>query len=220
MILTIPDFLTPAEVKTLREIAARSTFVDGRISNPHNQTKNNQQLDLASPAYQQAAQIVGKAYQRNDDFQRFCFPRRFAPPMLCKYSPGMAYGAHCDSAIVGAPSNFFRSDVSSTVYLSEVADCEGGELRIHLGDRHLDVKLDPGSAVVYPSTTIHEVMPVTRGERLVAITFIESSIRGQAERELLYTLGEIAALEGNKMEWKNRIELEKVRQNLHRMWLG
>ena len=95
---------------------------------------------------------------------------------------------------------------------------EGGELKIHLGDKSISVKGDAGSAVMYPSTTIHEVMPVTRGERLVAITFIESQIIDEQKRDLLYTLNEVAALEGYNMSWDNRMLLQHVSASLHRMW--
>lgn len=218
MILTIPDLLTPAEIAAVLQIAVCATFVDGRISNPHNPSKKNQQLDLKTSDYSQSAQIIGQAFQRNPEFQRFALPRRFAPPLLCRYEPGNSYGAHCDNAVVGTPVGPMRSDISSTVYLADPASYDGGELRVHIGDNFMDVKLPPGGAVVYPSTTIHEVTPVTRGARLVAITFIESHIRGQMERDMLYTLGEVAALEGNRMDWKSRVELDKVRQNLHRRW--
>ena len=98
------------------------------------------------------------------------------------------------------------------------AEYEGGELISYLGSETLRFKGKPGSAVFYPSTTIHEVTPVTAGERLVIITFIESQIPDQMQRDLLYTLREVRALEGLKMDWRNQIQLEYVIANLHRMW--
>lgn len=218
MILTIPQVLTPEEVRRLTSIAATATFVDGRISAPHNPTKVNQQLETQSAAYQESATLLAQALARSPEFQRFAFYKRFAPPLLCKYHPGMRYGAHPDSAYVNSAVGLLRSDVSCTIWLNPPESYEGGALRIRLGDRAIDVKLPPGAAVVYPSTTIHEVLPVTSGERLVAITFIESQIIDETKRHLLYTLNEVAALEGNNISWENRVQLEHVRQSLHRMW--
>jgi PKHD-type hydroxylase len=218
MILTIPDVLTPPEIARLRQIADQASFVDGRISAPNNPTKNNQQLDARSAEYGESAKMLAQALQRSPEFQRFAFFKRFAPPLLCKYQVGMKYGAHPDSAYVNTQMGPMRSDISCTIWLSDPASYEGGALRIHLGDRSVDVKLPPGAAVVYPSTTIHEVIPVTSGVRLVAITFIESQIIDETKRHLLYILNEVAALEGNTMVWDNRVRLEHVRQSLHRMW--
>ena len=111
-----------------------------------------------------------------------------------------------------------RSDVSFTIFISNPAEYEGGELVSYLGSETISFKGKPGSAVFYPSTTIHEVMPVTAGERLVIIGFIESQIPDQMQRDLLYTLREVRALEGLKMDWRNQIHLEYVIANLHRMW--
>lgn len=162
--------------------------------------------------------MLGQALQRNAEFMSLTFARRFAPPLLCKYEKGMAYGAHPDSAYINTRIGPLRSDVSSTIFLSDPNSYEGGALKIHLGDRQVDIKLPAGDAVVYPSTTIHEVTPVTSGVRLVAITFIESQISDEIKRNLLFTLNDIAAIEGGNMDWKNRVQLEHVRHSLHRMW--
>ena len=111
-----------------------------------------------------------------------------------------------------------RSDLSSTVFIADPAAYQGGELVIYLGTQPVVMKGQAGSAVVYPSTTLHEVRPVTAGVRLVAVTFIESLIRDEAQRTLMYELNEVAVLEGLKMSWQNRVRLESVRFNLMRMW--
>jgi len=217
MFMEIAQVLTPDEVRRLLEIARSSTFVDGRISNPHNPTKQNLQVDIRNSSYQESTRIAGEALQRCEELLRFSFPVRIAPPLLCKYTPGMKYGRHPDSAFLPMQPPL-RSDVSCTIFLSEPSAYEGGELTIHLGSRPIVVKGPAGSAVVYPSTTIHEVLPVRAGERLVSITFIQSQIVDEKKRELLYTLNEVAALEGLNMQWDNRMRLEHVRHSLHRMW--
>lgn len=202
----------------MRQLASGATFVDGRISAPNNPTKNNRQLDVASSLYAESSTMPGTALQRNPEFMSLTFARRFAPPLICRYENSMAYGAHPDAAYVNTRTGPLRSDVSCTIFLADPGSYEGGALRIHLGDRQVDVKLPAGDAVVYPSTTIHEVTPVTSGVRLVAITFIESQISDETKRNLLFTLNEVAAIEGAKMEWRNRVQLEHVRHSLHRMW--
>lgn len=218
MINTISGVLQPAEISRLLDLAAGAVFVDGRVSAPNNPMKNNQQVDVASRQFADSTAMLGAALQRNADFHRITFARRIAPPVLCRYEKSMAYGAHPDAAYVNTPTGPMRSDVSCTIFLANPDSYEGGELRIHLGDHPVDVKLAAGDAVVYPSTTIHEVRPVTAGVRLVAITFIESQIVDETKRNLLFTLNEVAAFEGDKMDWQNRILLEHVRHSLHRMW--
>jgi PKHD-type hydroxylase len=108
--------------------------------------------------------------------------------------------------------------VSCTIFINDPASYQGGELVIHLGTEQVVVKGRPGTAILYPSTTLHQVAPVTAGERLVIITFIESQIPDQLERDLIYSLDEVRALEGLKMDWQNRTRLEFVIANLQRRW--
>ena len=214
----IGEILAPEEVIRLKEIAAATRFVDGRISNPHNQTKNNLQADYSDAGYRDSSALAAKALWRSEDFRNYAFPKRIAPPLMCRYQPGMSYGAHPDSAFLPMQPEPLRSDVSLTIWLNPPETYDGGELVIHLGTKPVAIKGRAGSAVVYPSTTIHEVRPVTRGERLVVISFVESQIVDERCRELLYTLNEVAALEGLSMKWENRLRLEHVRQSLHRIW--
>lgn len=218
MFLQIEDVLTKAELATLAQLARQARFVDGRLTNPHNTAKVNVIADPADAAAQQASQIAFNALQRNEHATRFVFPARIAPPQLCRYGPGMTYGRHTDAAYLAVGNQALRSDVSCTVFVNDPAEYQGGELVIHLGTEVIRIKGQPGSAVLYPSTTLHEVVPVSSGERLVLITFIQSRVPDQMHRELLYTLGEVRALEGLKMDWSNRMQLEYVITNLTRMW--
>jgi PKHD-type hydroxylase len=219
MFLEIPEVLTVAEIARLREIAGTLKFIDGRATNPANTTKNNLQADLGDPLYQESVKLVAGGLSRSEPFRNYVFPRRVAPPLLCKYSGGMTYGAHADAAYMALPNNsLLRSDVSCTVWLNDPASYQGGELVIHLGGREVPIKCPPGWAVVYPSTQLHEVKPVTAGERLVSITFIESLIPDADKRELVYAVNEVAALEGHNIAWDNRMRLQLVAQNLLRMF--
>lgn len=218
MFLKIEELLSPAEVATVRNLAQQARFVDGRTTNPHNVTKINVIADASSAAAQQASQIGFAALQRSEQAMNFAFPQRIAPPALCRYGVGMTYGAHTDAAYLAVGQQALRSDVSCTIFLSDPPTYQGGELTVYLGSEAVRLKGKAGAAVLYPSTTLHEVAPVTSGERLVMITFIQSRIADQMHRDLLYTLGEVRALEGLKMEWSNRMHLEHVISNLQRMW--
>jgi PKHD-type hydroxylase len=218
MFLQIENFLSAAEVQSLGEIARQAKFIDGRLSNPHNIAKDNAISDLNDPLGRRASQIALAALQRSEPARNFAFPKRVAQPTLLRYDVGKKYGTHTDAAFLPIGPEPLRSDVSATLFVSGPADYEGGELLIHLGTEVTRIKGNAGAAFFYPSTTLHEVAPVRSGQRLVVITFIESQIPDERQRELLYTLGEVRALEGLKMDWENRTQLEYVIANLQRMW--
>ncbi len=218
MFLQIENFLTAAEVQSVAETARQAKFIDGRRSNPHNTTKDSAIGDPNDPMAQKASQIALAALQRNEEVRNFVFPQRMALPSLCRYDVGMKYGAHIDAAYLPVGTQPLRSDVSCTIFITNPSDYQGGELVAHLGSEIVRIKGKAGSAVFYPSTTVHQVVPVSSGERLVIITFIESQIPDQLQRDMLHALGEVRALEGLKMDWRNRIQLDYVIQNLHRMW--
>ncbi len=218
MFLEIKGLLQPPEVARMQALSRELRFVDGRVTNPANQTKQNLQADFADPKYAESVQLVQGAFARSREFLDFAMPKRIAPPLLCRYEPGMKYGGHADAAIIQVQNGRLRSDLSCTVWIAHPSSYEGGELSIAMGNRKILIKGDPGDAIVYPSTTLHEVVPVRSGQRIVSITFIESFIADQHQRMQVYELNEIAALEGLTMKWENRVRLDVVRQNLMRMW--
>lgn len=217
MFRQIDDVLTRQELGELHAIADRATFVNGRISNPHNTAKDN--LHLHDPdANQRSAQIMIDAMLRNEDFRNYAFPKVIAPPLITAYKTGMRYGLHGDAAFMQIGQRSLRSDLSCTLFLSDPASYDGGALRINLSGTELSIRLPAGSLILYPSTTLHEVMPVTRGERRVGLTFIESRIADPERREWLYELNEVAALEGLTMRRENYVRLQRIQQNLLRHW--
>lgn len=209
--------LTSQEIAECRRIAASASFVDGRITNPHNTAKQNEQLHEIQD-FQKSSQVISQAFARSEEFREFAFPVVIAPPLMTRYRPGMKYGAHTDSAFMRMPGGELRADLSCTVFLNDPADYEGGALRIQLGDADIRFKLRAGETVIYPSDTLHEVEPVTRGERLVAITFIQSRVPDPFRRNLLFNLNEVAALEGLKMSHENFTRLQLVQAQLLRYW--
>ena len=218
MFLQIEDLLSAAEVRAVSDIARQAKFVDGRRSNPHNTTKVNVVGDPGDSMATKASQIALAALQRSEQVRNFVFPQAMALPSLCRYDVGMKYGPHIDAAFLRLGPQALRSDVSCTIFIADPADYQGGELIVYLGSETVKIKGKAGSCVLYASTSLHQVAPVTAGERLVIITFIESQIVDQMHRNLLYALGEVRALEGLKMEWRNRTQLEYVIENLQRMW--
>ena len=213
----ILQILTPEEVTECKQIAASAPFVHGRVSNPHNKAKDNEQLH--EPAtYQKSAQILHTALMRSEEFVNFAFPVSMAPPLITRYQPGMRYGAHTDVAFIKLPGGTLRSDLSCTIFLSEPETYEGGALRIELGDAEIQFKLPAGFAIIYPSDTLHQVEAVTKGERLVAITFIQSRVPDPFRRNLLYNLNEVAALEGLNMQPENFTRLQLIQNQLLRYW--
>lgn len=218
MFLQIENFFSKDELASLSEISRKVKYIEGRRSNPHNATKDSEIGDPGDANAQKASQIALGALQRNEEARNFVFPQRMAVPSICRYAPGMKYGPHVDAAYLPLGPQPLRSDVSCTMFITGPDEYQGGELVAHIGTEIIRVKGPPGSAIFYPSTTLHQVMPVSAGERTVMITFIESQIPDQLQRDLLYSLGEIRALEGLKMDWRNRTQLEYVIANLHRMW--
>jgi PKHD-type hydroxylase len=211
------NVLDAAQLRELRETAAASQFVDGRISNPHSTVKNNLQLHEKSTAERIAA-LLATALLKNEDVFNFALPKSLAPPILTRYEAGMSYGLHPDAALMQVPQPL-RSDISCTIFINDSESYEGGALRILLGTAELRFKGPAGSAILYPSTTLHEVEPVTNGTRLVGLTFIQSRVADAARRELLYELSEVAALEGNNMDPVNYTRLRAVQTNLTRQWV-
>jgi PKHD-type hydroxylase len=211
------EILGLAQIAELKAIAAAANFVDGRISNPHSKVKQNLQLH-DEDAYRKSSGLLTQALMAHEDFRNFAFPVAILPPLMTRYTPDMRYGAHADAAFLQLGDMPLRSDLSCTIFLNDPKSYEGGALRVRLGTRDLRFKGEAGSAIVYPSDLLHEVEPVTKGERLVAITFIQSRIADRARRETLYELNEVAALEGLAMAPENFTRLQLVQANLLRLW--
>lgn len=220
MLLCIPDVLEWADLKKVRAALEGSDFQDGKLTAGYRakRVKNNLQLDKESPGAKEAKAIVMAGLKRNRTFRRAALPRAIRPLLISRYQVGMSYGVHVDDAMMGDDPKV-RSDLSVTVFLSDPADYEGGELVIESPFGEQDVKLPAGAAVVYPSSTLHRVAEVTEGERLAAVTWIKSYVRDPLQRELLYDLHivreKIAALAPDADETDLAF---KTYANLLRMW--
>ena len=190
MMLHIPDVLTAEEVESLRRALANQQFVDGKLTagSAAEKVKNNLEMERESRNYSTMAQAVGGCLYRSETFRNAALPNRLASPIFARYVEGMTYGFHIDDPIMGTEGQRYRTDISCTVFLSEPDDYEGGELVIKTPFGDQMVKGKAGDAVIYPSGSLHQVAPVTQGERLVSVLWIQSLVRDPDKRAVLWDL--------------------------------
>ncbi len=234
MILHLPSVLSKDELSQLRALLlkdAASEWSDGRMTagSQSGQTKNNQQLPETSAIAQQASLRVSQAFARNPLFVTGALPKRVYPPQFNRYAgTANAFGAHIDNAVRtdARTARHVRTDISCTLFLSDPATYEGGELVVcdTFGDHA--IKLAAGDAVLYPGTSVHNVNPVTKGERLASFFWIESMVRRDDQRRLLYDM-DMAILslrQKNQETNKQKADTDEVVRltgcyhNLLRMW--
>lgn len=189
MIFTIPDVLNPEELEQMRSTLAQAEFVDGKLTAGWHAklVKHNQQLQHSSDTAQALREQVKQVLERNPLFQIGVRPKIIHSMLFSRYDVGMSYGRHTDNALMGGAA-FWRSDVSFTLCLSRPDEYEGGDLVIEGADAEKAYRLEAGSMIVYPSSTLHWVDPVTRGVRLVVVGWVQSLVRDPAEREILFDL--------------------------------
>jgi PKHD-type hydroxylase len=189
VILCIGHVLTADELQAIGSLLDTAEFVDGKATAGWHAklVKQNLQAQADAPPIVKARAIVADALQRNALFQMAVRPKTMRPLLFNCYETGMSYGAHIDNAIMGDRQPV-RSDVSMTLFLSAPSDYTGGELVIEDTQGAHCFKLEAGAAIVYPSSTLHRVDPVTAGRRLAAITWIQSLVRDPGDREILFDL--------------------------------
>lgn len=219
MLIEIPELLNPAQLQKIHELLAGAPFVDGKLTAgmAAARVKDNEELQQDPQLLQRLYRILMASVGQNARFRSFALPNRVADFIFARYRPGMHYGDHVDDPIMGGGK--FRTDVSMTVFLNEPDTYEGGELviRTPFGDKQ--VKLAAGSAVVYPSSSVHHVADVTRGERLVALTWMQSFVRNAAQRELLFELDQAREyLLRNEPDTEHAKAVDRSYANLLRMW--
>jgi len=220
VLIEIHELLNPAQLQKIHQLLQDGAFVDGKLTAgmAAARVKDNQELQQDPQLLQRLYRILMASVGQNARFRSFALPHRVADFIFARYQPGMHYGDHVDDPIMGGGK--FRTDVSMTVFLNDPEAYDGGELviRTPFGDQR--VKLAAGSAVVYPSSSVHHVAEVTRGERLVALTWIQSFVRGAAQRELLFELDQarehLLRTEPNSEHAK---AVDRSYANLLRMWV-
>ena len=189
MLIRIPELLNAAQLEKIHELLEPARFVDGKLSAgmAASKVKDNEELALEPELLQRLYRVVMASVGHSALFRSAVLPAKVADFIFARYQPGMRYGDHVEDPIMGQGPRF-GSDVSMSIFLSPPEAYDGGELVIRTPFGDQQVKLPAGHAVVYPSASVHRVAEVTRGERLVALTWIQSFVRDAAQRELLYEL--------------------------------
>jgi PKHD-type hydroxylase len=224
MLLKIPQILDAAGVARARELLAAAPWADGRTTAGRQaaQVKNNQQLQQGTDEHRELQALVLQALEKHPLFFSATLPKRVLPPLFNRYAGASnAYGSHVDQAVRYLPGGVqrVRTDISCTLFLNEPAEYDGGDLVIEHAFGEQRVKLAAGDMVVYPGSSVHRVEPVTRGERLASFFWIESMVRADEQRRLLYEMDmSLMALRGELGETAELVQLTGTYHNLLRMW--
>lgn len=223
MLLQIPGVLTAEQVAQARQTLEAAQWVDGRVTAGHQsaRSKDNMQLPEDHPTSRQLGDMILAALQRNSLFISAALPLRVFPPLFNRYQGGQSFGNHVDNAIRQVPGGGMRirTDLSATLFLAEPAEYDGGELMVEDTYGVHSVKLPAGDLVLYPSTSLHNVRPVTRGARVASFFWIQSMVRDDGERTLLFDLD--SAIQRVASEIPNSlapVQLTAVYHNLLRRW--
>jgi PKHD-type hydroxylase len=223
MLLDIPNVLSAEQVAQARQVLDQAEWVDGRVTAGHQsaRAKRNLQLPEDHPVARQLGDVILAALQRNSLFISAALPLRVFPPLFNRYEGGGSFGNHVDNAIrqvTGTPLRI-RTDLSATLFLAAPEEYDGGELLVEDTYGVHSVKLPAGHLVLYPSTSLHSVRPVTRGARIAAFFWIQSMIRDDGERTLLFDLDNaIQRVNQDNPEHPASVQLTGVYHNLLRRW--
>ena len=223
MLLQIPDVLSLEQVAHARRLLDAADWVDGRVTAGRQsaQVKDNLQLPEDHPVARELGDMILGALQQSALFASAALPLRVFPPLFNRYQGGQSFGSHVDNAIrqiAGTPLRI-RTDLSATLFLAEPDEYEGGELIVEDTYGVHQVKLPAGHMVLYPSTSLHHVRPVTRGARIASFFWIQSMLRDDGERTLLFDLDNaIQRLTVDLPEHPAAVQLTAVYHNLVRRW--
>lgn len=215
--LIIADVLSPEDVAKVRAELDATTLVDGKktAGGEARKVKANRQADPENPKIKALMKFVRQALDRNAIFQLYARPARLSGVMFNVYGQGETYGLHVDETIMGAADAKMRTDFSFTLFLANPDEYEGGELVVTGTEGDRSVKPRAGSMVVYSTGALHRVNPVTRGERVAAVGWVQSLIRRPDAREVMFDLGRVRI---GMPEGDGRLLLDKAMANLLRMW--
>jgi PKHD-type hydroxylase len=227
MLLSIPDVLTREQVVQARQILDQADWVDGKVTAGHQsaKTKDNMQIPEGHPAAQQLGEMILSALGKNPLFLSAALPLRVFPPLFNRYSGGQSFGTHVDNAIrqvTGTPHRI-RTDLSATLFFAGPEEYDGGELCVEDTYGVQRVKLPAGHMILYPSTSLHHVTPVTRGARISSFFWLQSMIRDDGRRSLLFDLDLAIQRLGRDLPdqpaaQQSAVQLTGVYHNLLRQW--
>jgi PKHD-type hydroxylase len=221
MLKILPGLLTPATVQQVLERLQELPFVDGRLSagGDARRVKNNQEADPQDTRIAILNRLVLLPLYQSPLFQAAALPKRLSGAFFARYRPGMAYGSHVDDPIMGPEGGRYRSDLSVTLFLNAPDAYVGGELTIETDFGDQRIKLSAGDAVLYPASSLHHVTPVSAGERLVAVAWVESMVRDPGQRQILFDLHQVEeGLRQQDPESPLTRKASQIRANLLRRW--
>jgi PKHD-type hydroxylase len=223
MLLHVPDVLSSGQVAEFRRQLDAAAWVDGRVTAGHQsaKAKDNAQLPEDSPVARRLGAQIVEALERNALFVSAALPLRIFPPLFNRYSSGQSFGVHVDNAVraVRDTTHRVRTDVSATLFLASPAEYEGGELVIEDTYGMHSIKLPAGHMILYPSTSLHRVQAVTQGARLASFFWIQSMVRDDGRRTLLFDLDTaIQRLGADAPDHPSVVQLTGVYHNLLRQW--
>jgi PKHD-type hydroxylase len=223
MLLAIPDVLTRDQISQAREVLDSAEWVDGRVTAGHqsSRAKVNLQIPEGHPAAQQLGEMILTALGQNALFISAALPAKVFPPLFNRYQGGHSFGTHVDNAIRQVPGtgHRIRTDLSATLFFNHPDEYDGGELIVEDTYGTHNVKLPAGHMILYPSTSLHHVLPVTRGVRTASFFWIQSMIRDDGQRTLLFDLDtSIQRLGGDYPDHPSTVQFTGVYHNLLRRW--
>jgi PKHD-type hydroxylase len=223
MLLPIPDVLTADQVLRARQLFDQAEWVDGRVTAGHQsaRAKDNMQLPEGSPMAREVGGMILAALEQNALFISAALPAKVFPPLFNRYQGGHAFGTHVDNAIrqVTGTTHRIRTDLSATLFFTGPDEYDGGELVVEDTYGTHNVKLPAGHLILYPATSLHQVRPVTRGARMASFFWIQSIIRDDGERTLLFDLDvAIQRLSSESPGTPAAVQLTGVYHNLLRRW--
>ena len=223
MLLQIPNLLTPGRIAECRQLLSEAKWVDGQVTAGHQsgRAKDNMQLPEGDPTAMRIGDVILAALERSALFVSAALPLKVFPPLFNRYEGGQAFGTHVDNAIrqVGGTEHRVRTDLSATLFLSEPGEYEGGELVVEDNFGVQRVKLNAGSLILYPASSLHHVTPVTSGTRLASFFWIQSMVRDDGQRTILFDLDtSIQRLSTDAPDHPSAVQLTGIYHNLLRRW--
>jgi PKHD-type hydroxylase len=223
MLVAIPDVLIAEQVTRARQLLNEADWVDGRITAGHQsaRTKDNAQLPEDSPLARQLGDMILTALGQNPLFISAALPLRVFPPLFNRYAGGQSFGTHVDNAIrqITGTAHRIRTDLSATLFFANPDEYDGGELMVEDTYGTQQVKLPAGHMILYPSTSLHHVRPVTRGARVASFFWIQSMIRDDGQRTILFDLDTaIQKLNAGNPNDPSLVQFTGVYHNLLRQW--
>jgi len=223
MLLHIAEVLSPDDAAAFRAALEAAEWVDGRVTAGYQsaRTKHNMQLPEDHPLARELSEKIVVALERNPLFMGAALPLRVFPPLFNRYEGGQSFGTHVDNSIrqISGTAHRIRTDLSATLFLTPPEEYDGGELIVEETYGTQSVKLPSGHLVLYPGTSLHHVRPVTRGARISSFFWIQSMIRDDGQRTLLFDLDmAIQRIAGDAPDHPSAVQLTGVYHNLIRMW--